>query len=229
MKSYPSALWLGLAMLCPTVPGQQMPNSTPPAGFVVRLEQFRAGKVIPVRPEHVFEANDYLRFRIQTPSRGYLYVVDQGTSGEFSVLFPSTATHGSNEIGSSPETFVPTPEDGWFQVGGPAGFDTVYFLLSPAPLAVGTAPSGNAAGKTGVPSNLLPRCNDAIFQARGECVDNNAGPTPLARGAALPPQITTAAPNASRDLFLADDRNDTVTAYKPLSGPVVYAFRIGHK
>lgn len=219
---------MGVALLCPVLSAQQVQTSAPASGFVIRLEQFRAGKVVPVRPEHVFDANDYLRFRIETPSRGYLYVIDQGTSGEFSVLFPPAGTQASNEIGTAAEAFVPSPDDGWFQVSGPAGFDTVYFLLSPTPLAVATSPA-NGAGKAALPSNLMPRCNDAIFQARGECVDSNAGPSPLPRGVALPPQITTAAPNASRDLFLTDESSGSVKPAKPLSGPVVYAFRIAHK
>lgn len=210
---------------------QKAAPDTATGSLVIRLEQLRAGKIVPVRPEHVFATDDYVRFHLQTPAHGYLYVVDQGTSGSYTVLFPTSGTQSSNEIGNAPEALVPSPEDGWFQVGGPPGFDTVYFLLSPTPLSVSTAaPAANVGGsKNSVPSNLLPRCNDAIFQARGECVDGTAGPAPLPRGAVLPPQISTAAPQASRDLFLADESAGTVQPSKPVTGPVVYAFRIAHK
>ncbi len=229
MRSLRRPLGLTIASLTLILPlaAQPMKLEPPTNGLVIQLEQFRAGKTVPVRPEHVFAAKDYVRFRLQTPTHGYLYVVNQGSSGEYAVLFPSAGTQASNEIGDAPEAFVPTPQDGWFQVGGPPGFDTVYFLLSPTPLAVSaSASNGNAAPP---PANLLPRCNDAIFQARGECVDNNAGPTALPRGATLPPQITAAAPQASRDLFLTDERSGTVQPSKTISGPVVYAFRIAHQ
>lgn len=216
-----------------TLPAQQAKHAAASASsaapaLTIQLEQFRGGKVVPVRPDHVFAADDYLRFRLQTRSHAYLYVVDQGSSGMTSVLFPSAATQASNEVGNEPEAFVPSPQDGWFQVGGPPGFDTVYFLLSPTPTTVSENGSG-ASDKTQPPSNLMPRCNDAIFQARGECVDSNAGPTPLPRGATLPPQITTAAPQASRDLFLTDEKTGTVRPPAAITAPTVYAFRIAHK
>lgn len=212
-------------LACTSVAQAQQPQPVT-SGLVIQLEQYRAGTTIPVRPEHVFATGDYVRFHLQTPTHGYLYVIDQGTSGAYAVLFPSTNSSSSNEIGNAAEAFVPASNDGWFQVGGPAGFDTVYFLLSPTPLAVGTT---GAQAPAAPPPNLLPRCNDAIFQARGECIDTTAGPATLPRGTTLPPQITTAAPQASRDLFLTDERTGTVQPSKTIAGPVVYAFRIAHK
>ena len=234
MKRRSHALWLGLSLAwtgCHSVCAQRaVAEDSKAPGLIIQLEQFRAGKIVPVRPEHVFEANDYLRFRLQTNSHAYLYVVDQGSSGTTAVLFPSAATQASNEVGTEPEAFVPSPQDGWFQVGGPPGFDTVYFLLSPTPTTVSQNPNASAEKPT-VPSTstLMPRCNDAIFQTRGECVDSNAGPAPLPRGATLPPQIVTAAPRASRDLFLTDEKTGTVRPSAAITAPTVYAFRIAHK
>ena len=45
----------------------------------------------------------------------------------------------------------------------------------------------------------------------------------------LPPQISTVAPNASRDLVLVNDDNGDVKVTKTSSGPAVYVFRIAHK
>ena len=113
-------------------------------------------------------------------------------------------------------------------MGGEPGFDTVYFLLSPVKLAVSTDMAKPKAPEK-LPDNLLPRCNDSIFQSRGECVDDSAGPAVLPRGAALPPQISTAAPNASRDLVLVNEPDGQVKVTKTGDGPAVYIFRIAHK
>jgi hypothetical protein len=144
------------------------------------------------------------------------------------VLLPSATTTAANNVSSNSEFYVPSPGDGWFQVSGAPGFDTIYFLLSPVKLAVSTAET-KAKGNEKLPESMLPRCNDAIFQARGECIDSSAGPAVLPRGAALPPQISTAAPNASRDLVLSNDENGDVKVTKTSAGPAVYVFRIAHK
>ncbi len=196
--------------------------------LTIRLEQLRNDKVIPVRPEHVFAKDDVLRFRLSPTSDGYIYVVNHAASGEYSVLFPSASATANNVVHGGTEFYVPTLEDGWFQVGGQPGFDTVYFLLSPVKLAVSTEMAKPKAPEK-LPDNLLPRCNDSIFQSRGECVDDSAGPSVLPRGAALPPQISTAAPNASRDLVLVNEPDGQVKVTKPNDGPAVYIFRIAHQ
>ena len=197
-------------------------------GLVIRLEQLRNDKVIPVRPEHVFDKDDVLRFRLTSAMDGFVYVVDRQSSGEYTVLLPSASTTAGNSVSSNSEFFVPAPADGWFQVGGAAGFDTIYFLLSPVKLDVSTA-AAKSKEQEKLPDSMLPRCNDAIFQARGECIDSSAGPAVLPRGASLPPQISTAALNASRDLVLVNDESGAVKVTKTSTGPAVYVFRIAHK
>lgn len=206
----------------------QQPVLAPPGGLVIRLEQLRNDKVIPVRPEHVFATDDVLRFRLKSATDGFVYVVDHATSGEYTVLFPANDLAGNNAVRVDTEFYVPSPEEGWFQVGGVAGFDTVYFLLSPVKLAVSSA-NTKSKQQEKLPENMLPRCNDSIFQARGECVDSSAGPAVLPRGASLPPQISTAAANASRDLVMVNDGDGNVKVTKTSDGPAVYVFRIAHK
>lgn len=207
--------------------------SPPPAGgLTIRLEQYRNEKVVPVRPEHVFAKDDVVRFRLKSASDGYIYVVNHSTSGEYTVLFPASETSANNAVQSDTEFYVPTPEIGWFQVSGAPGFDTVYFLLSPTRLTVSSAPTTvqpRLKQQERLPDNMLPRCNDSIFKARGECVDDTAGPAVLPRGATLPPQISTAAANASRDLTLINDADGSVKVTKTSDGPAVYVFRIAHK
>jgi hypothetical protein len=78
---------------------------------------------------------------------------------------------------------------------------------------------------------MQPRCDDAIFKARGDCVDSGAGPKTVGPNEALPREITqaTATNGASRDLkFTSDGASATVTSDSPLAGPVVYEFLLSH-
>ncbi|MGI4853965.1 MAG: DUF4384 domain-containing protein [Janthinobacterium lividum] len=219
---------LASALLVPLHTLAQQPATAPPGGLVIRLEQLRNDKVIPVRPEHVFGTDDVLRFRLKSATDGFVYVVDHATSGDYTVLFPANDLAGNNAVRGETEFYVPSPEEGWFQVGGAAGFDTIYFLLSPIKLAVSSTQTRSKQQEK-LPDNLLPRCNDTIFQARGECVDSTAGPAVLPRGASLPPQISTAAANASRDLVMVNEADGNVKVTKTSDGPAVYIFRIAHK
>jgi len=200
--------------------------------FVIHLEQKKDDKAVAMFPGHVFQAGDVVRFRVTARGmEGYLYVIDQGTSGAYTTLFPAEASHADTFLHVDQEVFVPSVEDGWFEVGGPAGFDVLYFVVSPKPIdiAPGSGESGKPVPEVPLPDSLKPRCDDAIFRARGECVDSTAGPAPLARDVPLPPQISTAAKNATRDLVLEEDNEDhSVKATAPLDKPAVYVFRLAH-
>jgi hypothetical protein len=230
-----SAVSFSLPSLHPAVQASTVQDSKPQQGggsIVIHLEQKRAEKIQAVRADHVFDPGDVVRFRITSGFDGYLYVVDQGSSGTFTALFPAAGTTRDNVIRKATNVLVPSVEDGWFQVEGPPGFDVVYFLVSSTPLDL-TAETGSNGKSTPSPAvpptSLKPRCNDAIFQARGECIDDSAGPAPLARDVPLPPQISMAVPNISRDIVFATDEDDnSVKATAASDAPVAYIFRLAH-
>lgn len=208
--------------------GAAVPTGT---GFVIHLEQKTGAKAGAMYPGHVFEPGDVVRFRVTARGvDGYLYVIDQGTSGAYTTLFPAEDSRADTFLHANQDVFVPSVEDGWFEVGGPAGFDLLYFVVSPKPINI--AANVGESGKqrpAPLPNSLKPRCDDAIFRARGECVDSTAGPAPLARDVPLPPQITAAARNATRDIVLEEsDEDHSVKATVPLDKPAVYVFRLAH-
>ena len=209
--------------------GQARPGTV----FVIHLEQKKGDKAEAMFPGHVFQAGDVVRFRVTARGmEGYLYVIDQGTSGAYTTLFPAQGSHADTFLHVDQDVFVPSVEDGWFEVDGPAGFDVLYFVVSPKPIEVPPASGESGAPAQGapLPESMKPRCNDAIFRARGECVDSTAGPAPLARDVPLPPQITAAAKNAARDLVLEEnDEDHSVTATAPLDKPAIYVFRLAHQ
>jgi hypothetical protein len=184
------------------------------------------GVAEPVAADHVFEPGDILRFRVKSDFDGYLYVLDQGSSGRFSTVFPSEAAGADNRVVRGQSYLIPATDDGWFQVSGPAGFDVLYFLLSPGPIVPPSTASFTAPGPA---SSLMPRCNDAIFRARGECTDVSAGPAAVPKDAALPAPIAPIAGSASRDITVVK-KQDTVTvgASAGRNAPVLYTFRLAH-
>jgi hypothetical protein len=85
------------------------------------------------------------------------------------------------------------------------------------------------ASETPLPTGLIPRCDDSIFKARGDCVDSSAGVAPLSPNAPLPRELSALAKTAARDIILTDDGDGT--AVKPgLSAklPLIYTFRLAH-
>ncbi len=184
------------------------------------------GKVEAMAPTHVFNAGDTIRVRVTSQYDGYLYVMDQGTSGQFSTVFPSLAAGSDNQVRRGQSYLIPSTEDGWFEVSGPAGFDVLYFLLSPETIVSPTAASFVAPGPA---SSLKPRCNDGIFRARGECMDASAGPAAVPKGEALPAPIAPLAATASRDIIVTKKKDGvTVTSEGSRTAPVIYVFRLAH-
>jgi hypothetical protein len=57
------------------------PAAAPPA-LEITLEQQIGGQAQPVAPKHVFDSGDIIRIRVTSDYDGYLYVMDQGTSGQ---------------------------------------------------------------------------------------------------------------------------------------------------
>jgi hypothetical protein len=201
---------------------------------MIHLEQKKGDQVLEMHPNHVFEHGDVVRFRLTSGFDGYLYVIEQGSSGSFVPLFPAQGTSIDNLVHKGVDSLVPSVEDGWFEVEGPPGFDVVYFLVSSKPIDVSAGKGAESDGKPSntpakPPSSLRPRCNDSIFQARGECIDESAGPASLTRDVPLPPQISVATRNASRDIiFVASDDDTSVEATAPSANPAVYIFRLAH-
>lgn len=193
----------------------------------ITVERKHDGKVEDMSPTHVFEPGDVIRLHFISRYQGFLYVMDQGTSGRFSTVFPSTDAGRDNRIRPGADYFVPAVDEGWFEIQGPAGFDILYFLLSPAPLASPPSPAFTLPGKA---SSLKPRCNDEIFRARGECIDDSAGPAQLPHDAQLPAPLVPLAGAASRDIVVTKKKDSTnVASPAGASSPVIYTFRLAHR
>lgn len=187
------------------------------------LERYQNNSWSAVDPGLIFNQGDRVRFRATTNFSGYLYVVDYGTSGKYSVLFPSAAAGSDNHMLSGQAHPVPS-SDTIFRISGPPGQDIVYWIISPIALPdTGSIP---VPAKPKEPALLMPRCDDTLLRARGECIDSSAGVRDLDSET---PQELEAAGKPADLTFLREDKNSVIAANGDSSGPFVYEFRLAHK
>ena len=182
-----------------------------------------------IDPGLVLNQGDRVRFRFRTNFDGYLYVMNQSTSGKYEQLFPRAETGQDNRIMAAMDYSVPATST-VFRVAGPAGHEVVYWLVTPARLTDTPPHLAPPPGSKSAPITLIPRCDDTILRARGDCVDTSAGPKLIPRGADLPQNIAAAAGAGSRDLLLMRQKDTAViSSPAPLNGPVLYEFHLAHR
>jgi hypothetical protein len=193
----------------------------------ILLEKEVNGKPSVVEPGHVFEAGDRVRFRFTPNFGGTLFVMDRGTSGSYTMLFPKEDTGLNDKIESGKAYLLPATDQGWFKITGPAGHDVVYFVVTSGKggTTVTPVPVPHLPPPESAPPSMTPRCNDEMFRARGDCVDLTAGPKTA--GDKLPGSLSGM---TARDLFIIrKDKASVVSSPEPVSGPVVYEFHVAHK
>jgi hypothetical protein len=182
-----------------------------------------------IDPGLVLNQGDRVRFKFRTNFDGFLYVMNQSTSGKYEQLFPRADTGEQNKIGASREYLVPATSAA-FRIAGPAGHEIVYWLVTPARLSDGgprTTPLPAAPKAAPV---LIPRCDETILKARGDCVDSSAGPKLVPRGEQIPDHLSGAFGQDPQGLMFLRQKNAAViSSPEPLSGPVMYEFRLAHR
>lgn len=184
-----------------------------------------------VDPGLIFSQGDHVRFRFRTNFAGFLYVMNQSTSGKYETLFPRSDTGSENRIEPGKEYIIPAA-GGSFRISGPPGHDVLYWMVTP--LQLGTSPKYQPLppppNPAAAPPTLMPRCDDTLFKARGDCIDNSAGLRGVPREASLPSNLESIPDARSRELFFIREKDASVVASpEPLSGPVLYEFHLAHR
>jgi hypothetical protein len=95
-----------------------------------------SGKFVEVDAESTFRSGDRIRLHVDTNTTGYLYVVIQGSSGNWRLLFPSADVEGGNnriEKGTSQQ--IPAGDRGQFVFDEQSGTEKLFLVLSRKPEA----------------------------------------------------------------------------------------------
>ena len=93
----------------------------------------RNGQPIDVDPARDFHTNERIRFAFESNIDGYLYVAQQGTSGNWTVLYPHPDINGGlNKVKRFDEYQI--PNDNWFRLEGTPGEEQLFVFLSREPL-----------------------------------------------------------------------------------------------
>ena len=219
------------AMLC--MQAAEPPSKTQWMDIV--LERKEASNWAAVDPGLVLNQGDAIRFRFRSNFDGYLYVTNRGSSGAEMLLFPRQETGQANRIHAGKEYLIPATET-QFRVSGPAGFDSIFWLVSPVALTEG--PSASKMPGSNLPPNvhpeqppmLTPRCDPAQLRARGLCIDSGAGVHNVEDLSKTTGRISQTPNLQPRDLTMIQEKNKTrVSTGGSLGGPAVYEFRVAHK
>jgi hypothetical protein len=218
----------GLILHAQPAPNASPSATTDPQRVTLQVDRQENGEWRAMNAATLFNNGDRVRFRVQANFSGYLYVMNHGTSGSYELLFPRSDTGSDNRIEAGKEYVVPAVQ-GWFSVAGPVGYDTVYWLLSPVELTHSYRPLPPPPATPQLPSTLRPRCDDTVFKARGECLDDSAGVRPVGPNETLPQNLRGIAGATPRELLFMQDKGGVVlSSPQPLSGPVVYELRLAH-
>ncbi len=201
-------------------------DSTPQTRKVqVTLQRLDAGQWATVDPQLVLKHGDRVRFRVTTNFDAFVYVVNYGTSGHSATLYPGSGD--DNRLVHGRVHAVPA-ESSDLRISRTAGQDIVYWIFSSTPLHEGERTPLRDEGKPG--AVLIPRCDDALLRARGECLDSTAGARDLDLGHVNKPPTTDNPAEADKaaDLtFLREEKSSVIAAGG--NAPMIYEFRISHQ
>jgi hypothetical protein len=200
-------------------------------GARVRVELDRDGRARFVSTRTVFRAGDKVRFHFAMNFPGYVVVINQGSSGTRSLLFPYKGV--SNHIGRTADYTVPQG-DGWFEFDDTPGTEQLTFIMSKREIEEVTQITTGSHGA--VPVAAAPsHPNEHPVPAPATPAATPA-PAPAATPAQTEEQEILAALNSrsltrGRDLKMVEQETDAyvLTSDEALAKPVGFKLTLTHR
>jgi hypothetical protein len=98
------------------------------------LQKNADGQYKEVLPATTFHSRDRVKISVMSNQPGYLYIVQQGSSGAWSPIFPSSGSaRDSNQI--EPGQVYALPNNGAFEFNDQPGKEKLFIVLSRAPIS----------------------------------------------------------------------------------------------
>ena len=109
-------------------------GDSPRAGIKYRiLQRGDAGNVVEADLDTMFQSGDRIRFAFEPNVDGFLYVIQRGSTGRWSVLLPHPLINeGRNAVTRFGEVTI--PPEGWFRFDDNPGAEQVFVYLSREPM-----------------------------------------------------------------------------------------------
>jgi hypothetical protein len=96
------------------------------------LKKLEDGTYQEISPEAVFHAGDQIRLSLMSNQEGFLYVIEQGSSGRWVPLYPAgSSTPDGNKLAPGKEYIVPAV--GAWRFTGEPGQEKLFVMLSRTP------------------------------------------------------------------------------------------------
>jgi hypothetical protein len=92
----------------------------------INLLLLRNGNLATVSEGIIFRSGDKVRISVESPHAGFLYMLQQGSSGQFSVLIPDKRIRDGENRVQGGELFMYPPADGNYEFDSTPGIETVY-------------------------------------------------------------------------------------------------------
>ena len=100
------------------------------------LKRDAGGQFQEIDPDTSFRSGDRIRLKVDANTSGYLYVVMQGSSGTWKLLFPSAeVAGGSNLVRKGESRQIPPGNTGQFVFDEQAGNEKLFIVLTRQPEA----------------------------------------------------------------------------------------------
>jgi hypothetical protein len=145
------------------------------------LKRDASGQYTEVDPDTNFRSGDRIRLHVDANTSGYLYVVMQGSSGTWKLLFPSAeVAGGSNLVRKGESRQIPSGDRGQFVFDEQAGSEKLFIVLTRQPepdldkliYSMGGKPGdakdrslvAQASVSDNVVSNLRTQSRDLVFE-----------------------------------------------------------------
>jgi hypothetical protein len=221
-----------------------VPSSTGRPGVHVRVELDRGGRARWVSSKTVFRAGDKVRFHFAMNFPGYVVIINQGSSGKRSLLFPYPGV--SNHLGRTTDYTVPQGE-GWFEFDNTPGTEQLTFIMSKREIeevtqittggthAAHPAPSTPTATHPGEPepSTSTPPAASApaaIAPATSHANTEASEPAPQTEEQEILAALNSRSLTRGRDLKMVEDNTDAyvLATDETLAKPVAFKLTLEH-
>jgi Domain of unknown function (DUF4384) len=128
-----------------------------------------AGQFVEVPPNTIFRAGDRIRLSLMANDKGYLYIVQQGSSGTWSPLFPTAEINsGHNLVEAGQNYVIPSGKGESFVMDEHAGEESVFILLTREPepnldkLVIALKQSNGANSSAAIQDALIAKIRDQV-------------------------------------------------------------------